>query len=73
MRVPLSASAVWARAEKRAGGLAGPAWQADAHWATRLGRVRRSAVARACWGGNSSGLLRWVGLRYLLLLGWARR
>jgi hypothetical protein len=51
---------------KRAGGLAGLAWQADARWAARLRRVWRSAAARACWAGNSwrataplAGLLGW--------------
>jgi hypothetical protein len=63
MWVPLSASAVLARAGKRAGSLAGPAWQADARWAARLGRVRRPAATRACRHGNSSGLPRRVGLR----------
>jgi hypothetical protein len=57
----------WAvRGRKRAGGLAGLAWQADARWAARLGRVRRPAAARACWARNSwrataplAGLLGW--------------
>jgi hypothetical protein len=44
----------WAvRGRKWAGGLTELAWQANAHWAARLGRVRRPPAARACWAGNS--------------------
>jgi hypothetical protein len=59
---------------KWVGSLAGLAWEANARWVARLGRVRRPAAARACWAGNSwrataplAGLLGWrccwVGLQ----------